>query len=121
MNSISLPFSVRSVGLAAVCLAIFAAQPALARERQGSVTGPQGKTATHDVSRAQGNVSSSTTNAQGKTLASRGVERNAGSTQGTVTGPQGQSTTRETTRNADGADTTVTGPKGQTGTVSVTR
>ena len=119
MNSSSI--FLRSITLAALCLAVFAAQPALARERQATVTGANGKSATRDVSRVQGDVSSSTTSAQGKTLAARKVDRSASSSTGSVTGPQGKSATRETTRTETGSNTTVTGSNGQTGTVAVTR
>lgn len=119
MNSSSI--SLRSIALATLYLAVFAVQPALARERQAAVTGANGKSATRDVSRVHGDVSSRTTSAQGKTLATRNVDRSAGSTTGSVTGPQGKSGTRETTRTETGSSTTVTGPKGQTGSVAVTR
>jgi hypothetical protein len=107
--------------LTAFCLITLAAQPALARDRQSHVTGPQGHSATRDVSRVQGDVSSSTTGANGKTLAARNVDRSASGTTGSVTGPQGKSASRQTTRTDTGSSTTVTGPSGQTGTVTVTR
>jgi len=111
----------RSASLAALCLAALAGQPALARDRQATLTGPQGHSATRDVSRTQGDVSSSTTGTNGKTLASRNVDRSASSTTGSVTGPQGKNATRQTTRTEGGSNTTVTGPNGQTGGVVVTR
>lgn len=119
MNSSS--NSLRSIALAALCLAVLSAQPALARERQATVTGANGNSATRDVSRAQGDVSSSTTGAHGKTLATRNVDRSAGSTTGSATGPQGKSASRVTTRSETGSSTTVTGPDGQTGSVTATR
>ena len=111
----------RYVALGALYLAAVAAQPALARDRQTTVTGPQGHSATRDVSRAQGDVASSTTGANGKALASRNVDRSASSTTSSVTGPQGKGATRQTTRTESGSNTTVTGPNGQTGGVVVTR
>jgi hypothetical protein len=119
MNSSSISF--HSIALGALCLAVLAVQPALARDRQATATGPNGKSAARDVSRVQGDVSSSTTSAQGKTLASRNVDRSASSTTGSVAGPQGKSGTREATRTETGSSTSVTGPNGQTGSVAVTR
>ncbi len=113
--------SLRSITLAALCLTALAAQPALARDRQATVTGTNGQSATRNVARVQGDVSSSTTGAQGQTLASRNVDRSAGSTTSSATGPQGNSATRETTRTETGSSTTVTGPNGQTGSVAITR
>lgn len=69
---------------------------AQARERQTSVTGPGGKTATRHVARQNGDVSSSTTLPSGKTL-SRSVDRSATGTSATLTGPRGKSVTRSTT------------------------
>lgn len=76
------------------CVAFGAAQ---ARERQTTVTGANGQTATRMVSRSQGDVSSQTTGPNGAT-ASRSVDRSASGTQAVVTGPRGKSATRSTTR-----------------------
>ena len=119
MNPISI--SLRSITLAAFCLAALTAQPVLARDRQATVTGANGQSATRNVARVQGDVSMSTTGAQGQTLASRHVDRSAGSTTSATTGPRGRSATRETTRTESGSSTTVTGPNGQTGSVAITR
>ena len=83
---------------AAVLGAAFAVVPtaAEARDRVTTVTGAQGKTATRKVSRAKGDVQSSTTGANGKTM-SRTVDRSAAGTTATVTGPNGQTATRTTT------------------------
>lgn len=113
--------SLRSITLTALCLAGLAAQPALARDRQATVTGANGQSATRNVTRAQGDVSSNITNAQGKTIGSRNVNRSAGSTTSATTGPLGRSATRETTRTETGSSTTVTGPNGQTGSVEISR
>ena len=67
------------------------------RLRQTTVTGPQGKTATHTVARDHGDVQSSTTGPNGLT-SSRVVDRSPGGTTATVTGPNGKSVTRTTTR-----------------------
>lgn len=69
---------------------------AQARERSTTVTGANGKSATRSVSRAGGDVQSSTTGANGKTT-SRTVDRSAAGTTAVVTGPNGQSVTRTTT------------------------
>jgi len=81
---------------AALCSA-FATLPAEARERHTTVTGANGKTATRDVSRQNGDVQSSTTGPNGKT-SSRSVDRSASGTVATVTGPNGKTGTRTTTR-----------------------
>ena len=96
------------------------AEPAQARDRTATATGPNGKTATRQVSREEGQVSSSTTTSGGKT-ASREVERTATGTSATVTGPKGKTATRETTRTDTGSATTVTGPDGKQGSVTVQR
>ncbi len=83
-------------GAALLALAALSA-PALARDRHSTITGPKGKTATHDVSRARGDVSSSSTRPNGKTT-SRVVNREKGQTTAVSTGPNGQTVTRETTR-----------------------
>ncbi|MDT7837506.1 hypothetical protein [Aquabacterium sp. OR-4] len=108
------------LGVAAVALLAALSGPVQARERHTSVTGAQGRTATRDVSRVQGDVSSTTTGPRGRT-ASRQVERSADGTEATVTGPNGQTASRSTTRTDGGSSTTVTGPEGQSGTVTVQR
>lgn len=96
-----LPTSQR-ITLAALAAAVLGASLAVlppaaeARQRQTTVTGAQGKTATRNVSRVKGDVQSSTTGPNGKT-ASRSVERSAEGTTATVTGPNGQTATRTTT------------------------
>jgi hypothetical protein len=102
------------------CALLTLAAPAEARERQGSVTGSNGNTATRSVSRVQGDVSASTTGPRGKTT-SREVERTATTTTATTTGPNGNSVSRDTTRNSEGSQTTITGSNGQSGTVTVAR
>jgi hypothetical protein len=93
---------------------------AQARERHTTVTGSNGKTASRDVARSGGDVSSSTTGPNGKT-SSRQVDRSTGGTQATVTGRNGQSATRSTTKTDTGSSTTVTTSGGKTATVDVTR
>lgn len=89
-----------SIGWVALSAALLVAGPAEAgRQRHTTVTGAHGKTATHDVSRNQGDVRSSTTGPNGKTT-SRTVDRSPGQTTATVTGPEGQTATRTTTRSA---------------------
>ncbi len=75
----------------------FIAEPVQARERTATIKGSQGHSATRNVQRAGGDVSSSTTGAKGKTM-SRTVDRSAQGTQATVTGPNGNTSTREVTR-----------------------
>lgn len=104
----------------------FAAQALLvtevqARERSATASGPNGNSATRNVQRANGDVSSSTTTGDGSTLATRNVDRSASSTSGSATGPQGSTATRNTTRTQGGSSTVVTGPNGQSGGVAVTR
>ena len=89
-------FLIRAGALAAVLSALLVTQAASARERHTSITGAQGKTATREVSRSQGDVSSSTTGPNGKT-ASREVDRSASGTSATLTGPNGKTVQRETT------------------------
>lgn len=97
----SLPSSHR-ITLAALAAAVLGASLAVlppaaeARQRQTTVTGAQGKTATRNVSRVKGDVQSSTTGPNGKTT-SRSVDRSATGTTATVTGPNGQTATRTTT------------------------
>lgn len=90
-----------SLLMAAVAVTLLAAAlPAEAgRVRQTTVTGPQGKTATHAVTRDHGDVQSSTTGPNGKT-SSRSVDRSATGTTATVTGPNGKTATRTTSRSA---------------------
>lgn len=84
--------------LSAACLSLAALAPAAsARDRSSSFTGPNGQTATRDVSRTQGNVSSSTTGPNGQT-SSRVVTRSADGTQAVVTGPNGKTLVRNTVR-----------------------
>jgi hypothetical protein len=109
-----------AIAAVGACALLTLAQPVDARERQGTVTGPNGNTATRDVSRMQGDVSSTTTGPNGRS-ASREVDRSSTGTTATVTGPRGKSGSRNTTRTGTGSDTTVTGPNGQTGAVTVTR
>jgi hypothetical protein len=87
-----------SLALAAA-LAAVALQPdaAQARERQATLTGANGKTATRHVVRAGGDVSSSTTLPGGRT-SSRVVDRSASGTTATVTGPNGRTATRTVVR-----------------------
>lgn len=98
MNTTANHLSTIAVVTAALCSAL-AILPAEARERQTTVTGANGKTATRNVSRQNGDVQSSTTGPNGKT-SSRSVDRSASGTVATVTGPNGQSATRTTTRTA---------------------
>lgn len=85
------------IALAAALAATFAmAESAQARERQTTLTGANGKTATRHVVRAQGDVQSSTTGPNGKTM-SRSVDRSASGTTATLTGPKGKTATRTTT------------------------
>jgi hypothetical protein len=67
-----------------------------ARQRSATFTGPNGQSASRNVSRSQGNVSSTTTGPNGQS-ASRNVSRTASGTEATVTGPNGQSATRSVT------------------------
>jgi hypothetical protein len=69
---------------------------AQARERNTTVTGANGKSATRNVQRAGGDVQSSTTGPNGKT-STRTVDRSASGTTATVTGPNGKTATRTTT------------------------
>ena len=87
---------IRATAIAVTLGALLANQSAMARERQTSVTGANGKTATHDVHRSQGDVSSSTTGPNGKT-SSRQVDRSASGATATMTGPNGKTVQRATT------------------------
>lgn len=85
------------IALAAALTATLAiGENAQARERQTTITGANGKTATRHVVRQQGDVQSSTTGPNGKTT-SRSVERSASGTTATLTGPNGKTATRTTT------------------------
>jgi hypothetical protein len=124
LKSLSLP----RIGMAAAVALSLAgslatiAEPAHARDRQATWSGSNGKSPTRDVHRANGDVSSSTTTANGKVLGSRSVDRSAQGAQTTVTGPNGQSATRSTTAQGNGSSsTTVTGPNGREATREVTR
>lgn len=81
---------------AAITGSALLATAAEARERQTTITGANGKTATRQVQRAGGDVQSSTTGPNGKT-ASRTVDRSSSGTTATVTGPNGKTATRTTT------------------------
>lgn len=67
-----------------------------ARERTTTVTGAKGKTATRNVTRAGGDVQSSSTGPKGNTR-SRSVDRSAQGTTATVTKANGETVTRTTT------------------------
>jgi len=103
MNTTSKHLTAIAIVTAALCSAL-AALPAQARDRHTTVTGANGKTATRDVSRQNGDVQSSTTGPTGKT-SSRSVDRSASGTVATVTGPNGKTGTRTTTRSASTAPT----------------
>ena len=113
--------SIRFLSLATMCAAVLASQPALARDRQATVSNANGQSATRDVNRLRGDVATSTTTANGKVLGTRTVDRNADGTTATATGPKGGAVTRESVPTDTGSSTTVTGPKGQSGSVQVTR
>lgn len=113
----------RSAGLILVgslCAVLACSGAAQARERHSTITGANGQTATRDILRSKGDVSSSTTGPNGKT-SSRVVDRTASGTNATVTGFNGNTATRETTRTDSGSTTTVTGSGGKSGTVVITR
>jgi len=106
---------------AVIAAALLAGAPAAqARERQVSVHGSQGKSLTRQVSRSDGDVSSSTTLGNGKT-ASRTVDRSADGTQATLTGPNGATATRSTTKTDTGSSTTISTGSGKSATVDITR
>jgi hypothetical protein len=87
------------IALAVACsLGTWTAE-AQARSRQTTVTGSGGQTATRDVLRQNGDVSSSTTGPNGKS-SSRVVDRSASGTTATLVGPNGKSASRVTTRTA---------------------
>jgi hypothetical protein len=103
----------------ALSLMLALASPlAQSRERHTTVTGAGGQSASRHVSRAQGDVQSSTSGPRGHTT-SRSVDRRATGADAAFTGPHGGTTTRSTTRSETGSTTTVTGPQGQSGTVTV--
>jgi hypothetical protein len=104
----------------ATTLTLLATPAAEARERQKTVTGNNGKTATRDVSRQRGDVSSTATGPNGGS-SSRSVERSADGTEATVTGPKGKTLTRKRTKTDDGSSTTVSGSGGKSATVERTR
>lgn len=108
------------VAVAGTVALLATSSDAQARERKATVTGANGKTATRQVVRQRGDVSSSTTGPTGKT-SSRSVDRHAGGAQATLTGPNGQTATRSTTRGDGSSSSTVTGPRGQTVNGTVTR
>ncbi len=77
-------------------LTIFAALSVAQVTSTGSVSGPNGKSATRTASRSKGSVNSTTTGPNGQ-AANRSVERSAGSATATTTGPKGKSATRNRT------------------------
>jgi hypothetical protein len=105
--------------IGSVCAVLAFSGEAQARERHSTMTGANGQTATRDILRNKGDVSSTTTGPNGKT-SSRLVDRSATGTSATVTGFNGNTATRETTRTDSGSTTTVTGSEGKSGTVVVT-
>jgi hypothetical protein len=105
-------FRVAGLVAAVLLLVALAAEPATARERSVTVTGPQGQTAEREVSREQGEVSSSTTGPDGQT-AHRELSRGDGQTEATVTGPNGRQWRRVVERDAEGRQSTRTGPSGR--------
>lgn len=109
-----------AIALLAACTLGGFGSDAWARDRHAVITGSQGQTATRDVSRAQGDVASSSTGFRGRTR-SRDVDRSAGGTQATLTGANGQTVNRVTTRNETGSTTTVEGSQGRSGAVTVSR
>jgi hypothetical protein len=103
-----------------VAAAALAAQPAIARQRHTTITGSHGRTAERDVSRAKGQVESTTTLPSGKST-SRSVMRSNGQTNATVTGANGRQWRRFTQRSRSGSTSTITAPNGKTETVTVTK
>lgn len=106
-------FRVSALVAGALLLAALAAEPATARERSATITGPNGQTAERQVSREMGQVSSSTTGPDGKST-SREVSRGDGQAEATVTGPNGRQWQRVVNRDADGSQAARTGPAGRT-------
>lgn len=105
--------------LAGLCTLLTLGTEAQARDRHTSVTTGNGQTASRDVAREKGQVSSSTVWFDGKT-SSRTVDRSATGASATLTGKNGNTVNRDTTRTSTGSTTTVTGSNGQTGTIVVT-
>jgi hypothetical protein len=102
-----------------LCSALLLSGEANARQRQTTATTGNGQTATRDVTRQDGDVSSTTTGPNGKT-SNRTVDRSATETTATTTGPNGKAANRKTTRSKTGSTTNVTGPGGKTGSAVVT-
>ena len=95
------PLAALVIASAGAALLMAAADSAEARQRQSTLTGPQGKTAQRNVTRAHGDVSSSTTGPNGRTssrVVDRSVQNGVATTTATVTGPNGQTATRSVTR-----------------------
>lgn len=106
--------------IAAIASGLALAEAAQARERQTTLTGTKGRTATRHVQRAGGDVNATTTGPNGNSMA-RSVDRNAdGTTNASITGPNGRTATRQVTRSGEGSSATVTGPNGQSLTRSTT-
>ncbi len=109
------------IAVTVVAIALGGLAPAAqARERQATVTGAHGKTATRSVARSGGDVSSSSTGPNGGTR-SRTVDRSSTGTQATLSGPNGATATRSTVKTETGSTTTVTGANGKSGTIEVSR
>lgn len=86
-------------GAAALTLVVALAGPASAWERNSTVTGPNGQTASRSVTRNQGNVAVTNTGPKGQTMTrNRTYDPTTGTTTGTVTGPNGKSASRTVTR-----------------------
>lgn len=97
MNTISRTSTFATLTFAAVAaMLLVVSADAGARERHTSVAGANGKTATRDVARSNGDMQSTTTGANGKTSA-RSVDRSASGAVATVTGPNGKTAARQTT------------------------
>jgi hypothetical protein len=121
-----LPMPTFRPALPTFCAAVFGAAALLAlpgalqaRERQTTVTGADGQTATRNVVREHADVASTTTGP--KATRSRVVDRSRGGAEATVTGRNGGTVTRSTVRAAGSTSHTITGPQGQTRGVAVTR
>jgi hypothetical protein len=108
------------IALATACTLGAWSGEATARTRQSTVTGAGGQSATRNVLRQHGDVSSSTTGSNGKT-SSRVVDRSVNGATATVVGPNGKTASRVTTRVSTGSQSTLTRPDGQTRSVSVSR
>lgn len=126
MTSQTQPHRVSLIAALIACATALAglSAPAEARDRSSVSTGPNGKSVVRDVNRERGDVSSSTTSANGRAIGSRSVDRSKTGTQATTTGPNGRSVSRSTTPvstpTGTGANTVVTGPNGRSGTVTTT-